>query len=87
VQRPADRGARHRGGLEEFLQPGGRCGQFAAAQPFHHDYRDALRQLLVYREEPDVEEMILKLEASLYGKEAEPIDHKTLKQLLRRYHK
>jgi len=51
------------------------------------DYRDALRLLLAHREEPDVEEMIIKLEASLYAQEAENVDRKTLKQLLKRYRK
>jgi len=51
------------------------------------DYRDALRLLLAHREEPDVEEMIIKLEASLYTQEAENVDQKGLKQLLKRYRK
>jgi len=51
------------------------------------DYRYALRLLLAHREEPDAEEMIMKLEASLYGKKTAVVDKKALKKLLQRYQK
>lgn len=49
------------------------------------DYRRALSMLLTHIEEPDVREMVEKLEARLYGGREEKIDQKELKKLLKRY--
>ncbi|MCJ7766425.1 MAG: BatD family protein [Thiovulaceae bacterium] len=51
------------------------------------DYRRVLSMLLMHRDEPDVREMINKLEERLYGGRDEKINQKELKKLLKRYQK
>ena len=43
-----------------------------------------LTQLLPYRGDTEVDEMVELLEANLYGSESRPVDSKVLKRLLKR---
>jgi len=49
------------------------------------DYRHVLKVLLMHQDAPDVQEMIVKLEAFLYEGKDEKIDERALKELLKRY--
>ncbi len=49
------------------------------------DYRGALQMLLMHKDAPDVQAMIVKLEAFLYEGKDEKIDERALRELLKRY--
>ncbi|WP_345977086.1 BatD family protein [Sulfurimonas sp. HSL3-7] len=49
------------------------------------DYRRVLRVLLMHKDAPDVQAMIVKLEAFLYEGKDEKIDERVLKKLLKKY--
>ncbi len=49
------------------------------------DYRRVLRVLLMHKDAPDVQEMIIKLEGYLYEGKDEKIDERALKKLLKKY--